>query len=124
MSRVHKQMQRAKKSGLTSADLLRLKLIAEQKAKEMEQEVTEKTFLYMLAIPLNVLVNDYWSKTAKTKAPKFIEDVLSLYDSVMSGSVTDRELADLLYDMAGVKITSEWMKERGGEWYHLSLDYL
>lgn len=110
MNKLHKQMQRAKKSGLTSTDLLRMKLIAEQKTKEMEQTATEKAFLYMLAIPLNVLVNDYWSKTAKKKAPQFIEDVMSLYDSVQNGVVTEKELANLLYEYSGVKITADWIK--------------
>ena len=110
MNKMHKQMQRAKKSGLTSADLLRMKMIAEKKSKEMEQEATERAFLYMLAIPLNVLVNDYWSKTAKKKAPKFIEDVMSLYDSVAEGVVTEKELAKLLYDYSGVKISADWLK--------------
>ena len=110
MNRTHQQMQRAKKSGLTSSDLLRMKLIAEQKTKEMEQEATERAFLYMLAIPLNVLVNDYWSKTAKKKASKFIEDVISLYDSVSEGVVTEKELAKLLEDMAGIKISADWLK--------------
>ena len=112
MNKMHKQMQRAKKSGLTSADLLRMKMIAEQKSKEMEQEATEKAFLYMLAIPLNVLVNDYWSKTARKKAPKFIEDVMSLYDSVCEGVVKEKELADLLMEYAGVKISADWMDKK------------
>lgn len=112
MNKIHKQMKRAKKSGLTSADLLRMKMIAEKKTKEMEQTATEKAFLYMLAIPLNVLVNDNWSKTAKKKAPKFIEDVISLYDSVCEGVVTEKELAKLLYDYAGVKITADWMDKK------------
>lgn len=113
MNRTHKQMMQAKKAGLTEADLLRMKLIAQQKAKSMEKEVAEKVFLYMLAIPLNVLVNDYWSKTAKRKAPQFIEDVMSLYDSVEKGVVTEKELADLLFEYAGVKIEADWLKAKG-----------
>lgn len=37
---------------------------------------------YTLAIPLNVLVNDYWEKSARKRIPKFIEDVISLYEAV------------------------------------------
>ena len=68
----------------------------------------------MLAIPVNVLVNDYWRKGEKKKAPKFIEDVLSLCEAVECGVVTDEQLAELLEDMAGVKIEAEWIK-RGVE---------
>ena len=49
-----------------------MKEVAKKEAKKMESDAVEKAFLYMLAIPLNVLVNDYWSKTAKKKVPKFI----------------------------------------------------
>ena len=55
----------------------------------MEQEATERAFLYMLSIPLIILFEDYWQKTAKKKAPKFIEDVASLYESVQMGIVTE-----------------------------------
>jgi hypothetical protein len=84
--------------------------IAQRTAAELEKESTERAFLYMLAIPLNVLVNDYWPKSAKKRAPKFIEDVIKLYEAVQDGIVSDQELAELLDNMAGVKITAEWMK--------------
>lgn len=112
MNRVKNQMRKAKQNGMSNIDLLRMREIARKEAEKMENEATEKAFLYMLAIPLNILVNDYWSKSAKKRAPRFIEDVISLYESVQEGVVTDQELADLLNDMAGVKIEAEWMKGR------------
>ena len=80
----------------------------------MEKEATEKAFLYMLAIPLNVLFNDYWQKSAKKKAPKFIEDVMSLYDAMQQGVVSDKQLADLLDELAGVKIDADWINKQDG----------
>ena len=67
----------------------------------------------MLAIPLNVLFNDYWAKSAKKKAPKFIDEVIKLYEAVQDGYVTDEQLAELLDDLAGVKIEAEWLKGKG-----------
>ena len=110
MSRVKKQMQMVKNRGMSNMELLRMREIARKEAEKMENQATEKAFLYMLAIPLNVLVSDYWSKSAKKRAPKFIEDVISLFESVQDGIVSDEELASLLWDMAGVKIETEWMK--------------
>lgn len=107
-------MKLAKKKGLSPSEVLHMKEIARKQAALMEQEANEKAFLFMLAIPLNVLVNDYWSKTAKRKAPKFIEDVASLYESVQAGAVSYEELADLLYEYAGVKIDAEWLKRKEG----------
>lgn len=70
----------------------------------------EKAFLYMLAIPLNVLVADYWSKSAKKRAPRFIDEVIKEYENVRDGIVSEEELAELLEDMAGVKITADWLE--------------
>lgn len=110
-------MQRAKKQGMSIVDFARVKANAERTAekatKEMEKTITEKAFLYMLAIPLNVLVNDYWEKSASKRIPKFIEDVISLYEAVQQGVVSDDQLADVLREYAGVEIEAEWLK-RGG----------
>lgn len=112
MNKMKSQIKRARKAGMSNLDLLRIKETAKKAADRLENEATEKAFLYMLAIPLNVLVHDYWSKTAKKKAPKFIDDVISLFESVQEGVVTDKELADLLKDMADVSIDAEWLKNR------------
>lgn len=106
------QINKARKAGISNVDLMRMKEVAKKEAKKMESDAVEKAFLYMLAIPLNVLVHDYWSKTAKKKAPKFIEDVISLYESVQAGAVTDEELAELLNELAGVNVEAEWLKKR------------
>lgn len=109
MNRVKQQYGKARKAGLSNIDLLRMREIAKKEATKMENDALEKAFLYMLAIPLNVLVNDYWSKSAKKRAPKFIEDVISLYESVQAGVVSNEQLAGLLDDMAGVKIEASWL---------------
>lgn len=111
-NRMKNQINRARKAGISNVDLMRMKEVAKKEAKKLESDAVEKAFLYMLAIPLNVLVHDYWSKTAKKKAPKFIEDVISLYESVQAGVVTDEELAGLLNELAGVNVEAEWLKKR------------
>lgn len=107
------RMQKAKRAGMSPIDVAKMHEIARKEARKAETEYVEKAFLFMLAIPLNVLVSDYWPKSAKQKAPKFIEDVASLFESVQNGTVSEQELADLLYEMAGVNITAEWMKAKG-----------
>ena len=124
-SKIFQQNQKAKKAGLTNIDLARIRESArkeaEAKVAEMKAEVDREiarvkeedmrnAFLCMLAIPLNVLVHDYWPKSAKKTAPKFINDVLSLYDSFQGGVLEPQELMDLLYEYAGVEITEEWLK--------------
>lgn len=113
MNKVQQQIKKAKSKGLSPLELAQMKAIAKKHAEAMEQEATERAFLYMLSIPLIILFEDYWQKTAKKKAPKFIEDVASLYESVQMGIVTEQQLADSLYELAGVKIEAEWMDKRG-----------
>lgn len=109
-NRIKKQRIKARNVGISNLDLLKIRESARKEAMKMEHQATEKAFLYMLAIPLNVLVNDYWSKSAKKRAPRFIEDVMNLYEAVQQGVVSDEQLADLLYEMSGVKIDAEWLK--------------
>lgn len=113
MNKVQQQMKKAKRSGMTPMDVAYIREVARKEAQKMEQTATERAFLYMLAIPLIVLFEDYWQKTAKKKAPKFIEDVGSLYESVQMGIVTEQQLVDSLYELAGVKIEAEWIDKRG-----------
>lgn len=115
MNRIKKQMNKARRAGLTETDLLLIRETSKKAAAKVEKEATERAFLYMLAIPLNVLANDYWPKTAKRRTHKYIKDVLNLYAAVQDGIVSEQELADFLEEMAGIKIEAAWMtakKER------------
>ena len=85
--------------------------MSKRKNRHIEDKANEKAFLYMLAIPLNVLV-DQWGDEAKEKAPEFIEEVIGLYEAVQDGVVSDDQLAELLVDMAGVEIEADWLKGR------------
>lgn len=114
MSKKNPYFRDAKKTGIAPVDFGRMQAIAKTEAARMEKQAIEKAFLYMLAIPLNVLASEYWSKTAKRKAPKYIEEVISLYESVQAGVVSDEDLADFLHDVAGVTIEAEWLKKKGG----------
>ena len=111
-NRVHKATQNARKKGMNEMDIFKMREIARKEALKMQGEAIERAFLYMLAIPLNVLANDYWPKSAKKRASRYIKDVTSLYESVQAGTVSDRELADLLYDLAGIKIEAAWLEAK------------
>ena len=109
MKRIRKQMNKARKAGLTETDLLMVREMSKKAAAKVEKEATERAFLYMLAIPLNVLANDYWPKTAKRRTHKYIKDVLNLYAAVQEGIVSEQELADFLDEMAGIRVQAAWM---------------
>lgn len=112
MNAKKRYMQYMKQRGFSNADLLRMDYIAKQSAARQEKEDFERAFIYMLAIPLNILVHDYWSKTAKKRAPKFIDEVLSLFESVQEGVVSNEEIIGLLEDYAGVTVETMWMERK------------
>lgn len=114
-SRTFHQMKQMKKKGYSATDLCLLREIAKKNAERLEVQATEKSFLYMLAIPLNVLVNDYWQKSAKKRAPRFLNEVIKLFDAVQEGVVSDEDLADLLKMYAGMTVEAEWLKTREGK---------
>ena len=109
-SKRQQQIQRMRKMGFNNNQISVILESSNKKADELQRIAKEKAFLYMLAIPLNVLVNDYWEKSARKRIPKFIEDVISLYEAVQEGVVSEQQLADLLDEYAGVKIEADWLK--------------
>lgn len=84
--------------------MLQMQAAAKQVAKEVESQATDSAFMYMLAIPLSVLMTSYWTKSGYDRAPKFINEVLDLYQAVQEGKVTHKELEVLLEKTAGIKI--------------------
>lgn len=73
--------------------------------KEARDEAIDTAFTLMLAIPLEVLIGDgYWAKSAKRRLPKFLDDVLSLYDSWNKGVLTIEELREDLWNIGGIKL--------------------
>lgn len=111
-SKRQQQIQRMRKMGFNNNQISVILESSNKKADELQRIAKEKAFLYMLAIPLNVLVNDYWEKSARKRIPKFIEDVISLYEAVQDGVVSEQQLADLLDEYAGVKIEADWLERR------------
>ena len=73
--------------------------------KDAVAEASSIGFLLMLAIPLEVLIGDgYWEKSAKKRLPKFLDDVLSLYDSWEKGVLTIEELREDLWEYGGIRL--------------------
>ena len=84
---------------LTVEELERYRDQAYERAKEEYRKSNDKSieeiFTLMLCIPTNVLISDYWEKTAERKIPKVIDDCLELYNSWTTGAVTMTEMREL-----------------------------
>lgn len=104
---------------MSRAELRRLNKTLEKKTKtyvmtqeqidaikeEAREEAVEKAFILMLALPLEVLISeDYWIKSAKKRMPKFIDQILSLYESYEAGVLTIEDLEKDLWEFGGVRL--------------------
>lgn len=58
------------------------------------QEAIDTSFGLMLSIPTNVLANCYWEKSAPKRIPQFLDECLSVYESIGAGSLTVSELIE------------------------------
>ena len=103
---------KAQQVGLTNKQMYELKKEAKRVAIEATKETYERAFVHVLGITITLLANDYWSKSAKKRVPKFIEDVVSLFESVQAGVVTEQELFDIIKEYAGIDIITEWAEKR------------
>ena len=73
--------------------------------QDASKEAIDTAFTLMLALPLEVLIGDgYWVKSAKKRLPKFMDEVLSLYDSWNKGVLTIEELREDLWNYGGIKL--------------------
>lgn len=77
---------------------------ARKTIKEKSDRIAEDILKMMIVIPTNVLINDYWQKTAKKRIPQFVEDCLSLYKSWVEGNVSMEEMQNLTEEYAGIKL--------------------
>lgn len=73
--------------------------------RDAESKAVNTAFTLMMAIPLEVLIGEgYWEKSAKRKLPKFLEEVLSLYDAWEKGTLTIEELRADLKEYGGIEL--------------------
>lgn len=67
-------------------------------------EAVSTGFTLMLAIPITVLHDKYWVKTASKRLPEFVDRCLELYESYTKGCVELEELRDTLWNEGGIKL--------------------
>ncbi len=90
--------------------------VREAKA-EAREEMRDIAFMLMLTIPLEVLVNHYWVKSAPKRMPGFVQKVLDLYSDYENGKVSLDELREHLWRYGGIRLDYKEteVEEDGGE---------
>ena len=76
------------------------------KAEVMEEAVNQAMVL-MMTIPLEVLITDYWPKTAYKRGEEFTEKVLTLYNRYEAGEVSMADLKADLWEYGGIRFEYE-----------------
>ena len=80
--------------------------------QEARDEAVEIAVTLMLSLPLEVLKEKHWVKTAKRRLPKFLDNVLSLYDNWNKGLLTIEDLRADLWEYGGIKLEAPKGTER------------
>ena len=73
----------------------------------------EKGMMLTLAVVLNLLIEDYWPKTAPQRVPKLAEDAINLIDAIQCGVVDVEDCVAYLERETGMKFNADWIKHTG-----------
>ena len=112
MSRAEKCDEKVKAENLkrvtiTMEELKRIKRLEAKNVKGILMMKNEEVFKRMLIIATNILIADFWPKSAKKRIPEFIERCMSLYESWEKGVVTMDEMQRLTEEYAGIKLVKQ-----------------
>ena len=109
--RVQKLEQKAKTAtyNLTKAQLDAA--VREQVGKELERikqeamdDAVNTAMVLLLTLPLEVLMDHYWTKSYAKRIPKFTELVLEYYERWQNGELDMEKLKEDLWEYGGVKL--------------------
>ena len=70
---------------------------------DRNDELTQEIWFMLLAIPTNVLIADYWPKTARQRITEFVEKCMGFYRAWEQGAVDMTQMQELTEEYAGVK---------------------
>ena len=101
--------QKKKTFVMTAEELYKIRNQEYLKAKrqlEAQNKQTAETILkMMLIIPANVLIADYWQKSAKKRIPEFMKSCMDLYQAWQQGVVEIEQMRKLTEEYAGIDLS-------------------
>lgn len=97
---------------ITKAQLdMMVKEQIESKLNEIKQQATDEAvntaMILMLTLPLEVLMDHYWTKTYDKKIPEFTNYVLEYYKKWENGEIDMDKIRDDLWEYGGVRLEEE-----------------
>lgn len=73
----------------------------------------EKGMMLTLAVVLNLLIEDYWPKTASNRIPRLAEDSINLIDAIQCGVVDVEDCVAYVEQETGMKFNADWIRHCG-----------
>lgn len=102
------QEKKTKTLVMTADELQKIRQQEFDRAKKLlmdrNDELTQEIWFMLLAIPTNVLIADYWPRTARQKIPEFLDKCMDLYHAWEQGTVDMTQMQELTEEYAGVKL--------------------
>ena len=75
---------------------------------DVKQEITDDAIntamILLLTLPMKVLMDHYWTKTARKRIPEFTEHVLDYYEKWQNGEIDITDLQNDLWEYGGIKL--------------------
>ena len=101
------QEKKTKTLVMTADELQKIRQQEFDRAKKLlmdrNDELTQEIWIMLLAIPTNVLIADYWPKTARQRITEFVEKCMGFYRAWEQGAVDMTQMQELTEEYAGVK---------------------
>lgn len=79
--------------------------------QEATDDAVNTAMVLLLTLPLEVLMDHYWTKSYAKRIPKFTERVLEYYERWQNGELDMEKLKEDLWEYGGVKL----VESEGGE---------
>ena len=71
--------------------------------EEAAKEAIDQALVLLFTIPLNILITDYWPKSAHKRGREFTEKMLDLYHRWENGEVSMDDLKADLWENGGIR---------------------
>lgn len=84
-----------------------VKEVLETKMDDIINDTMNTTMALLLTIPLEVLMDHYWTKSYGKRIPEFTKYVLDYYERWQNGELDMEQLKEDLWEYGGVRLEAE-----------------
>lgn len=86
-------------------------ILTKEQIDQIKQEATDEAaniaFALLLTLPLEVLMDHYWTKTYRKKIPEFVNYILEYYRMWQDGEIDMEDLKKDLWEYAGIRLEAK-----------------